>query len=122
MVCRKRKGGIKLDDDADNEAHKQDDENEAADNSNTQLSEEMKKDAEQKKELDKKQRVDSLWADFLKDTGSPASRSKSGPVSVTSQSKVGEVSLVLTYVHVFSVTRVLFCYIIIFQIVMSPSE
>ena len=104
MFCRKRKGGIKLDDDVESEAHKQDDESEAADNSNTQLSEGIKKDAEEKKELEKKQRVDSLWADFLKDTSSPVSRSKSGPVSVTSQSKVSEVSDALAYVCIFFVT------------------
>ena len=61
---------------------------EAADSKDTQLSEEMQREAEERKELAKKKRVDDLWADFLKDTSSPLSQPKPKSSSVSTQSKV----------------------------------
>ena len=61
---------------------------EAADSKDTQLSEEMQREAEERKELAKKKRVDDLWADFLKDTSSPLSQPKPKSSSLNTQSKV----------------------------------
>ncbi|KAI0236932.1 Craniofacial development protein 1 [Lamellibrachia satsuma] len=87
LEVRKRKGGIKLDEEVENESNKQDDDD-TTDSNNTQLSEEIQKEKEEKKALEKKQRVDALWADFLKDTSPPSQpKSRSGLGSLTTQSK-----------------------------------
>lgn len=93
FYCRKRKGGIKLDEEVENESNKQDDDD-TTDSNNTQLSEEIQKEKEEKKALEKKQRVDALWADFLKDTSPPSQpKSRSGLGSLTTQSKVRELAV-----------------------------
>ena len=88
MCYRKRKGGIKLQDEDVQDAENGDE----ADEHSKVLSEEIKKETESRKEEEEKKKSDDLWASFLSDVGGPKpSRPVAKPTqpsSLTKQSKV----------------------------------
>ncbi|NP_001161507.1 BCNT-like protein [Saccoglossus kowalevskii] len=82
-TMRKRKGGIKLENEDDEELAKEHEEEEKR---KQELSEEMKKELEKKKEEEEKKRVDSLWSSFLQDVTPPV-KAKPKTSAITSSVK-----------------------------------
>lgn len=76
LTARKRKGGIKLDDESE-------DLEEPADDYSKVLTEEIKKEQEAKIEEQEKKKADDLWSSFLSDVGS---RPKSKPATPSGSS------------------------------------
>lgn len=79
---RKRKGGIKLENDDDVEQSKEENEEEKA--RKKELGEQIAKENEMKKQKDEKKRADDLWSSFLSDVGTrpkPKSVPAASPVT-----------------------------------------
>ena len=77
MLCRKRKGGIRLQDEQ-TEAVAEEELNSST--VSDDLTTEPSKDLQSNKEEKQKQKADALWADFLKDVGSVPRKSQSDSV------------------------------------------
>ena len=77
MLCRKRKGGIRLEDEQ-TEAVVEEELNSST--VSDDLTTEPSKDSQSNKEEKQKQKADALWADFLKDVGSVPRKSQSDSV------------------------------------------
>ena len=77
MLCRKRKGGIKLADE-ETEAAVEEDLNSSTVSDDVAI--ESSKELESDKEHKEKEKADTLWADFLKDVGSIPKKTQSSSV------------------------------------------
>ena len=82
-ICRKRKGGIKLEGETVSEPQEED-------TGNKQLEEEIAKEVEQKKEELQKKKADDLWSSFMSDVGkvTPKRTTSSSLGSLASLNKV----------------------------------
>ena len=86
-VCfRKRKGGIKLEGETEEEVKEEEP-------GNKELEEEIAKETEQRKEEQEKKKADDLWSNFMSDVGKapPKKTSGSGLGSLTSVNRVSYV-------------------------------
>lgn len=85
LTERKRKGGIKLDNDTDD--------HETTEESKIDFDAETKKAKEVEKEEKEKKKSDDLWASFLSDVGGPAPKPKSSSPGIASLCSVKKVRL-----------------------------
>ena len=84
-MYRKRRGGIRLEDEAD-----EDDKPEVEDNYNQEMMKHIEVEKHEKKQEAEKKKSDDLWADFMKDVepSKPKPRPSSGLGSLSSVAKV----------------------------------